>query len=108
MSGIRRVLATFPSDRVLAVDVEAAFREPGPLAERLARFLDVPLPSAAWESITPQDFHFENDLGPALENFAAYFPQAAALHHRLQQADFQPPAPMRRSHAHPIRPRKRG
>ena len=90
---IRRVLAHYPADRVLAVDVEAEFRQPAPLAEKLARFLNVPLRSNAWESITPQDFHFENDLGPALENFAAYFPEAAALHHRLQQANFRPTDP---------------
>jgi len=85
---IRRVLAHFPADRVLAVDVEAAFREPAQLAEKLARFLNVPLPPAASESITPEDFHFENDLGPALENFSAYFPEATTLHQRLQQSDF--------------------
>jgi len=87
---IRRALAQLPTDRFLLVDVDTSFREPERLAERLAEFLGVPLPATSFASITPEEFHFEDSLDEALNAFPAFFPEAAALHRALQQADFGP------------------
>jgi hypothetical protein len=100
---IRQALARLPADRFMVVDVDTSFKEPVLLAERLARFLGVPLPPGSSESITPDEFHFEEGLGEALEVFPTFFPEAAALHRAFQQSDFHTPEPASPATRHSIR-----
>ena len=88
---ILQAISALPRERVMVLDVEAAFKDPRQLAEELARFLGVPALSAAFEAIAPEVFHFDDDTREALPYFGDYFPEAGAAYRQLKQFDFLHP-----------------
>ena len=88
---ILEIIPKLPKDRFVVLDVEAAFRDSRQLTDALAKFLDIPLAPAAYEAISPEVFHFEDDSSGTFDDFESFLPAAGATYRQLRQLDFLHP-----------------